>query len=108
MPAKLKRAKYGPEYLKMARQLGREGFAVSEASIKMNISRAAFLQWERRIPAFRKAASKIRENSEKWKALRFAKLLERNEEQLLSALARVREKKAEELRKYQAQFGGNN
>lgn len=108
MPGKHTRTKYGPQYLQMARKLGREGFGVTEASQRMGISGAAFRLWEQQKPAFRKAASKIRENSEKWKALRLERLLSRTEEQLLAALARVIEKKAEELRKYQAQFGSNN
>lgn len=108
MGTKGKRTKYTPEYLVMARKLGKEGFAVSEASIRMGISRSAFLLWEREIPAFRRAASKIRENSEKWKALRFERLLKKNEAQLLAALERVRQRRAEQLRKYSILFKRDN
>lgn len=108
MPAKRKGGKYGPHMLQMARKLGKEGFCIVEASQKMGISPAAFRLWECEKPAFRKAASKIRENSDKWKALRFERLLKRNEAQLLAALERVREKRAAQIRKYTARFGPDN
>jgi hypothetical protein len=96
---------YDKKYLRLARDLGKQGFSIVEAAEKMGLNYATMLAWERKKPEFRLAFRNIRENSERWKALRFERMLKRTEEQLLAALARVREKKASEMEKYKARFG---
>ena len=91
----------------MARDLGKQGFAICEAADRMGVHRETMLGWEKRIPEFRKAFRRIRQNSERWKAWRQERLLAKTEEQLLVALARVRAKKAAELEKLKAKFGNS-
>lgn len=107
MPAKKRTGrvlKYDRKYCVMVKEFGKQGFAIGEVAEKIGVHESTVRGWEKRIPEFRKAFSRVRENSERWKALRFERLLRRNEQQLLAALARIREKRAAELAKYQAKF----
>lgn len=102
------RTKYDPKrMLPLARKLGRDGVCVTEAAQRLGVSVATFKRYERDFPAFRRAASQIRLNSEKWAELRYARLLLMTEEQLLKALAHVRSRKDKTLQAYAARFGTN-
>jgi hypothetical protein len=98
---------YDPKkYEARVRELGEEGYTIVGAAKKIGgPSYVTLTRWEKTSPSFAKAFKKIRENSEKYKAWRNGRLLEKTESQLLAALARVREKRANEQKKFNDKFG---
>ncbi len=101
--------KYDPKVmLPLAKKLGREGVCVTEAAERMGISVGTFSRYERTHKRFAKAAAQIRLNSRKFADLRYFRLLCKTEEQLLKALAHVRQRREKALSEYRAKFGSGN
>lgn len=59
------RTTYNPEYCARVRELGKQGCSISGAGEKLGIHYSTLLNWEKRIPEFRKAFERIRANSER-------------------------------------------
>jgi hypothetical protein len=102
-PTKLK-----PEHLKQIRECGRKGLIIRQAAEAMGVPANTLLTWERRRPDFRKAAARVRKNSERYKAERNQRLLEKTESELLAALEFVREKQRKEQEKLLELARANN
>lgn len=99
-----RRSKFKPEMLAQVQELGATGYAVTDACKELGIDTGTFIYWERSRPDFKRAAAKVRLNSEKWKARRFEKLLEKGEGRLLMALRIIRERKEKERQKANAKI----
>jgi hypothetical protein len=96
----MSRSKYTPDAAMKVKALGKLGYCVTDAAHALGIKHATFANWERRHAEFANAAKRVRANSQRAMNMRYVVMCSKTEAQLLKALAHVRKRRADTLRRH--------
>lgn len=94
------RSKYTPEAAIKVKALGKLGYCVTDAAHALGIKHQTFAAWERSHSEFAKAARRVRANSQRAMNMRYVIMCSKTEAQLLKAIAHVRKRRADAMRRH--------